>query len=220
MSKKKVGVILSGCGVRDGSEIHESVGLLIHLVRAGFEPVFMAPGILQRHTVDHLSGEVTVEKRHVHVESARIARGPVMDLSEVEVDDYVAFMLPGGFGAVTNLCDFADRGIECEVIAPLRKLLEEAHEAGKVLGFMCIAPVIAARVFGRLGVRVTIGSDKKTAEAIEAMGARHIVTDASGHCVDERHLLISVPAYMEARDICECYDSAGILVDRLIELLS
>jgi len=72
--KKKIGVVLSGCGVYDGSEIHEAVFTLLAIDRNNAEAVCMAPDI-ELDEVNHLAGSPTGAKRNVLVESARIARG-------------------------------------------------------------------------------------------------------------------------------------------------
>jgi len=74
---KKVGVLLSGCGVFDGAEIHEAVLTLLALDKAGAEIICLAPNMDQLHVINHLTQEETGEKRNVLVESARIARGEI-----------------------------------------------------------------------------------------------------------------------------------------------
>ncbi len=212
-------VILSGCGVRDGSEIHESVLLMLSLCQAGHEVSIFAPDKAQTMVVNGVSGKPMSETRNVLVESARIARGAIKPLSSLVIEDVDAIALPGGFGAALNLCDFGQRGEQCRVDAEVERVLVHAHEAGKVLGFMCIAPVIAARVFGKDGVRVTIGSDVGTARACEAMGAHHEVRRYDEACVDENLKIVTTPAYMEAGSIVECYASAQALVRAMTKLL-
>lgn len=62
---KKVAVILSGCGVYDGAEIHESVITLLRLSQRGAEAQCFAPNIAQHHVVNHLTGEEMPESRNV-----------------------------------------------------------------------------------------------------------------------------------------------------------
>jgi enhancing lycopene biosynthesis protein 2 len=194
---KKVAVILSGCGVFDGAEIHESVITLLALDRAGAEARCFAPDVAQMHVVNHADGKVAGgARRNVLEESARIARGDIAELAALRVDGVDAIILPGGFGAAKNLCDFATAGAAMTVHPVLARLLAEAHEAGKPIGFACIAPVIAARVFGARGVRVTIGNDRDTAAAIEAMGARHVECPVGAVVADRSRKIFSTPAYM------------------------
>ena len=54
----RIGVLLSGCGVSDGAEIHESVCALLALDRAGAEVVFLAPNMAQATVVDHLNADI------------------------------------------------------------------------------------------------------------------------------------------------------------------
>ena len=215
----KCAVILSGCGVRDGSEIHEAVTALLSLDERGHEYMCFAPDKPQSEVVDHLCGRRTPESRNVLTESARIARGHIKSLAEAELSAFDAVLLPGGFGAAINLCDFGFKGASCTVDGQVESFLKRAQAAQKPIGFMCIAPVIAARVFGAQHVRLSIGDDKATAAACEAMGARHVVCRADEACVDEELKIVTTPAYMKAKSISECYASAKSLVAALEKLV-
>ncbi|UCD75585.1 MAG: isoprenoid biosynthesis glyoxalase ElbB [Phycisphaerales bacterium] len=210
-------VILSGCGVYDGSEIHEAVSTLLHLDRHGVKVTIAAPDVDQAQVVNHLSGEQVAEKRNVRIEAARIARGAAEDLATVSGSEFDAVILPGGFGAATNLCDFAVSGSGCQVNAEVKRVLEEAHHAGRPLGFICIAPTIAARLFP--GTSLTIGSDEATAAAIEKMGARHAKRLTEEVCVDESNRIATTPAYMTAQGIGEVHRGIGNLVDQLLGMV-
>lgn len=217
---KKVAVILSGCGVYDGSEIAESCAALLALHRHRAEAVVCAPSIPQMHVIDHLAGEPTLgEARNVLTESARIVRGGILPLDAVDPASVDAVLLPGGFGAAKNLSNFATAGAECTVAPQVEAFLQAAHAAGRPIGAMCIAPVILARVFGReLHPKLTIGQDPTTAKMVAAMGARHVDCPASGTVVDEVNRMASTPAYMMAGDIGEVFDGAHDFVGKLLEL--
>ena len=209
-------LILSGCGVLDGSEIHESVCALLHLDRRNANVAFAAPDVQQMHVVNHLTGDMMAEKRNVRIESARIARGPVADISTVHGEQFDAVILPGGFGAAKNLCSFATAGESCDVHPEVERVLREAHSAGRPLGLICISPVIAAKVLN--GCEVTIGTDPKTAAAIGKMGAVHHNRRTEEICVDEENRIVSTPAYMSAKRIGEVYEGIGRLVDAVLDM--
>ena len=216
---KRVAVVLSGCGVYDGAEIHESVITLLHLDRHGVAYQCMAPDIMQAHVVNHLSGEVAAnEKRNVLVESARIARGHIIDIANANPADYDAVILPGGFGVAKNLSDFAFKGAECSVQAGVQVFVQAMHKAGKPVGLVCIAPALSALLVGP-GVRCTIGHDAETAAAINRMGAVHVECPVNEACVDEDNKLVTTPAYMLAGRIHEAYDGIGRLVDRMLAMV-
>ncbi len=212
----KVLIILSGCGVFDGSEIHETVITMLHLDRHDATVTFAAPDRDQMHVVNHLTGEPTAEKRNIRIESARIARGQVEDLASIKGDQYDAVILPGGFGAAKNLCDFAVKGPDCTVDPDVARVLEEAHAAGRPIGLCCIAPTIGAKLFP--GSTLTIGSDPATAGAIEAMGANHRETPTEGICEDAEAKIVTTPAYMTALRIGEVDAGIGALIDRVMAL--
>lgn len=217
--KPKVGVLLSGCGVYDGAEIHESVLLLLALDRAGAEAVCLAPDVAQKHVVNHLTGQpAESETRNVLVEAARIARGKVKSTSGFDPSVLDALVLPGGFGAAKNLCDFAFRGADCDVHPDVARVVGAVHAAGKPVGALCIAPVLLARLLGSENPRVTIGNDPGTASAIEAMGGHHVSCGGGKAVVDEETRLVTTPAYMLDSPISEV--SAGIekLVAELLRM--
>lgn len=211
----RVGVVLSGSGVYDGSEIHEATLTLFFLDRAGAEIVCIAPDTMQAEVINHLSGKPAAEKRNVLVESARIARGSIKDIKQVKAHDLDAVIFPGGLGAAKNLSDYAVKGASCTVNPEVVRLVKEMHEAGKPMGFICIAPVIAARV---LRATVTIGSDQNTALAIEKMGGRHVISRVSEIAVDEKNKVVSTPAYMLGPTISKVALGIEKLVARVLEL--
>jgi enhancing lycopene biosynthesis protein 2 len=214
---KKVGVILAGSGVMDGSEIHEAVCTMLALDRAGAEIECIAPNKDQRDVVNHQTNASQEEKRNVLVESARIARGNVRDIVDVKADDLDAVILPGGFGAAKNLCTFAVEGKDCTVDPDVARLLRDMNSAGKPIGALCIAPAVLAAVFGSdLHPRITIGSDEGTAQALEAMGARHVDTPVSDIVVDSDHKIVTNPGYMLATRISEVADGAEQVVKSVL----
>lgn len=195
----RVGVVLSGCGVYDGAEIHEAVFTMLALDEAGAEYVFLAPDVEQMHVVDHARGDVAGgEQRNVLVEAARIARGKVVEISQAgELD---ALVFPGGFGVAKNLCDFAVKGADCTVRPNVARLVLAMKAARKPLGFACIAPAMAAAIFrdaGVRGVQLTVGAaDDGAVAALTAMGAEHVARAVDEIVVDVAHRVVSTPAYM------------------------
>ncbi|CAI8952715.1 MULTISPECIES: isoprenoid biosynthesis glyoxalase ElbB [Pseudomonas] len=217
MTQKKIAVILSGCGVYDGAEIHESVITLLRLDQRGAKVQCFAPNIAQMHVINHLTGEVMPETRNVLVESARIARGEVKDLREADAKDFDALIVPGGFGAAKNLSNFAVEGAGCSLHPDVLALAEAFAEAGKPVGLICISPALAAKIYGP-GVVCTIGSDAGTSAAIVKMGGTHEECDVHDIVEDTQRKLVSTPAYMLAKSISEAAGGIYKLIDRVLEL--
>lgn len=218
----KVGVILSGCGVYDGSEIHETVITLLALNRAGAEVISMAPNIEQA-VVNHLTGEpVEGVTRNVLEESARIVRGDISDIAKVSATDLDALFIPGGFGAAKNLCDFALKGPDCEVHPEVARLIKEIVAAKKPLAAVCIAPALVAKILGdsRMDPQVTIGTDEGTAEALSSMGATHLACPVNEFVIDKENKIITSPAYMLAGNISEAAEGIEKTVKALMEMLA
>lgn len=215
---RKVAVILSGCGVYDGSEIYESVITLLRLDQRGATMQCFAPNIAQMHVINHLTGEEMNESRNVLTEAARLARGDIKDLSEARAEDFDALIMPGGFGAAKNLSDFAAKGAACTVLPDVLKLAQAFAASGKPVGMMCIAPTMAAQIFGA-GVICTLGNDDDPAAAASReMGVEHEACEVTEIVEDEKHMLVTTPAYMVAQSISEAATGINKLVDRVLEL--
>jgi enhancing lycopene biosynthesis protein 2 len=215
---KKIGVLLSGCGVFDGAEIHEAVLTLLFIDRAGASARCMAPNVDQLHVINHLTQQVADERRNVLVESARIARGEIQDVRSVSADDIDALIIPGGFGAAKNLSDFAVKGPEAQVHPHVQRLLEEMADRAKPIGALCIAPATLARALSKRSPQVTIGNDAGTASAIESMGGAHTICSVSDICVDEKNRIVTTPAYMLGPGIKDVASGIEKLVDKVLSL--
>ncbi len=218
-SPKRVGVVLAGCGFLDGAEIHEATCTLLSLDRRGAKLVAMAPDVPQMHVVDHLKGEPAAgQARGVLAESARIVRGQIQDLAKVGARDLDALVFAGGYGVAKNLCTFATEGRKMQVLPAVERLVREVHGAGKPMGFICISPVLAARIFGGDQVKVTIGNDADTAAAIASWGARHVECKVDEIAVDERLKIVSTPAYMLGPWIAPVAAGIDKLVSAVLEM--
>ncbi|MDE1486698.1 isoprenoid biosynthesis glyoxalase ElbB [Xenorhabdus bovienii] len=215
---KCVAVILSGCGVYDGSEIHESVLTMLSLSRLGAKVSFFSPDEVQHHVINHLNGEEEKETRHIMQESARITRGNIQPLSQVDTNTLDALIIPGGFGAAKNLCNFAFKGSECEINKDLLSIVRSMHQQGKPMGFMCIAPVMVAKILGR-PIKVTIGNDPETAAQIEAMGGIHIECPVDDIVIDFKNKIVTTPAYMLAESLSQAEQGIDKLVRKILEMI-
>ncbi len=215
---KRVGVLLSGCGVFDGAEIHEATLTLLFLDRNGAQIVCMAPNMDQRHVINHLNQDETGERRNVLTESARIARGEIRDVADVSADDLDALILPGGFGAAKSLSDFAEKGADAAVEPGTARILGEMADAGKPIGALCIAPAPLVKALAHRKPTVTIGSDPGTASAIETMGGRHQDCAVDEICIDEPNRIVSTPAYMLGPGIKDVAAGIEKLVDQVLSM--
>lgn len=217
--KKKIGVVLSGCGVYDGSEVHEAVFTLLAIDQNDAEAICIAPDITLDE-IDHLSGLPTGAKRNVLNESARIARGRINNIAEIKASDLDAIIFPGGFGAAKNLCNFAVKGADASIQPDVARLLMEMAEAKKPIGAICIAPALIAAALGKeYSPQLTIGTDAGTAAAIDVTGSRHITCSVREVVVDTKNRIVTTPAYMLAERISEAAEGVDKTVKALLELI-
>lgn len=217
MSSKKIAVILSGCGHLDGTEITEAVSLLIALHQQGATPVCFAP-LKTFEPVDHRSQSLEGEKRDVLIESARIARGQIQDLSQLHSKNFEALALPGGYGAAKNLCDWAQKGAAAEVHPEVTRVIKEFYSEGKPIGAMCIAPVLLAKTLGKKGITLTIGNEPETAAEIQKTGALHEECPVDDYVTDREHKIITTPAYMYQTTPDRVFKGISGLVKELVEM--
>ncbi|WP_299002488.1 isoprenoid biosynthesis glyoxalase ElbB [uncultured Shewanella sp.] len=214
----KIAILLSGCGVYDGSEIHESVLTMLELERWGIKYQCFAPDIMQMHVVDHLTGEVDDNaERRVLAESARIARGNILACDKLNIDEFDALVIPGGFGAAKNLCDFAINGAKHEIAPQVKDFICHFSENRKPIGFMCISPVMIPKIFGENAIG-TIGADVETATAFNQMGGQHQKAAVDEVVVDEVNNIASTPAYMLAENISQVHSSIAALIKQVAKM--
>ncbi|SIO23891.1 isoprenoid biosynthesis glyoxalase ElbB [Salinivibrio sp. ES.052] len=214
---KKVAVILSGCGVFDGAEIQETVLSLLALEQNDAQWQCFAPDIDQHHVIDHRTGEPMSETRNVLTEASRIVRGDILPLTELNVDHFDALLVPGGFGAAKNLSDFAYNGDPVQVHQDMLAVCQAFSRAEKPAGYMCIAPIMIPQIYPK-GVKGTIGNEPDIAAAFNRMGGEHIDCPVSDYVLDQRHHLLSTPAYMLATSVTDAAVGINRMVKKLVEL--
>ncbi|PHM39772.1 isoprenoid biosynthesis protein with amidotransferase-like domain [Xenorhabdus mauleonii] len=215
---KSVAVILSGCGVYDGSEIHESVLTMLSLSRFGAEVSFFSPDETQHHVINHLNGEEKKENRNIMEESARITRGNIQPLSKVDINTLDALIVPGGFGAAKNLSNFAFKGSDCEINKDFLSIVQGMHRLGKPMGFMCISPVMVPKILDK-PIKVTIGNDLETAAQIEKMGGIHVDCPVDDIVIDFKNKIVTTPAYMLAESLSQAEKGIDKLVQKILEMI-
>jgi enhancing lycopene biosynthesis protein 2 len=211
---KRIAVVLAGNGVYDGAEIHEAVLTLWAIDKWGANYQCFAPDMLQAHVVNHITGEDMNETRNVLVEAARIARGNIKPLSEYKVDEFDALIFPGGFGAAKNLCTFAFDGTGFKVNTDVQNAVIQTFKEKKPIGALCISPVILARLVQ--GVKITVGDDAGTIEAVESLGAKHVITTHGQILTDETNKVVTTPCYMLNASISQIATGADNLVGKIL----
>ncbi|EKT59994.1 isoprenoid biosynthesis glyoxalase ElbB [Providencia sneebia] len=214
---KSIAVILSGCGVFDGSEIHESVLTMLSLSKNNAEVHFFAPDDNQPSVINHITGEEKAEYRNQMEEASRISRGKIAPLSSADANKLDGLIIPGGFGAAKNLCNFAEKGSDCEINKELLSLVQQMYQQKKPLGLICIAPVMLPKLLNT-SVELTIGNDEKIIAEIEKMGGRHITCTVDDIVVDHANKVITTPAYMLANSISEAEVGINKLVEKVLEM--
>ncbi|MDP2227203.1 MAG: isoprenoid biosynthesis glyoxalase ElbB [Moraxellaceae bacterium] len=214
---KNVAIILSGAGYLDGSEIYEATLTFLNLDRQHARYQCFAPDVPQHHVLNHLNGEAMAESRSVLVEAARLTRGDIKPLSAAHPDDFDALIIPGGYGAAKNLCDFASKGAAMSVNQEVLVFARAIHRQGKPVGLICIAPVLAPAI-GGAGTRCTIGDDPATAAAIEHMGGVHVACAVDDCVTDAERRVVSTPAYMLAERIGEADAGIRRLVEEVLRM--
>lgn len=226
---KKALVLLSGCGVYDGSEIHEATLCLLELKRNNIDYHCAAPDIDQHHVINHLNGEELKQKRNVLIESARIARGEISSLNNVSISDYDALVIPGGFGAAKNLTKWAFAGPDGEINDDVKRIIVEALEAEMPIFAICMSPTVIARALQGSGKKtiLTVGTTKSTSpydiaaisQGIEKTGAVASMKAVNEISFDAPNRIITSPCYMMEADIVQIHEGIALGVQKLKEII-
>lgn len=224
-SQIRVAFLLAGCGAMDGSEITEAVTLLVSLTQKGYAVDFYAPDRPLSHVVNHVDGqEQTAEKRNQWAEAARIARGKVKPLSELNSADYDALVSSGGFGVAKNFCNFAFTGKDATLESDIEKILVAFAQDKKVIAAMCIAPVLLGLLSQKLqltDVKITFGAaDNDVAKIVQGWGVTPVAKEVNQCCVDEKNRFVTTPAYMHGNaSPADIFAGAQSLCDGIHSLL-
>lgn len=213
---KKFAIILSGCGSIDGSEIHESISLMLSIKQLGADYQCFSINKEQTIVANSITGEKMNEKRNMLIESARIAKGDIKDLKDLIVEDFDAVVLPGGSGSILNLSTFKNDNNNYEVDKILAEKLLEFKEYNKIICAVCIAPMILAKVFKN--ITITIGNDKKIANIINSLGNNHVETQSKNICVDKINKIITAPFYMMTNRIEVVFNEAHDVILNALKL--
>jgi enhancing lycopene biosynthesis protein 2 len=217
---RRVALVLSGCGVYDGTEVQEAVATILALERAGAQVLCTAPNVPMPMVINHFTGHRSVgDERNVLVESARIARGMVRDLATVLPEALDAAVVPGGYGVSRVLCAPTHPGADARVLPVLEGFLRAMHGMGKPLGFLCLGPLVAARLFGSQRPRLGLGNDPTARADMEALGAEVIPLGPRDLAVDREHRFVCAAAFTSATHLAEAYEGIERLVRALFELM-
>ncbi len=226
---KKVAVILSGCGVYDGSEIQEVVFTLLEIAAEGASYQCFAPDINQHHVINHLTGEEMKETRNIKIEAARIARGEVKSLSEFEFKDYDALVIPGGFGAAKNLTKWAFNGPEGDILPDVKSAILQMVKAGKPLVGLCMGPTVIAKALEGEGIKpkLTVGSTKAKSPydiaaisaGMEKVGAIAQMREIDEIMMDKDLKIITAPCYMMEGNIVDVHKNVKQAIKTLFDLI-
>jgi len=220
----KVGVLLSGCGYNDGSEVYEAVLSILALEKGGAQVQAIAPDVPQSDVIDHYRGEETRavaggEDRNVLAESARIVRGRIVSTREVSSHELDALVIIGGWGVVKNLCSFLTDGVEATINPDVDRLIREMHGLGKPIGAMCAGPILLALSLRGTGASITVGSDAETAAKLGALGVSHVDTSVDEIHVDATNHLVTTAAFMLAQSPGQAEPGINALVTRVLGMV-
>ncbi|MDG1913705.1 MAG: isoprenoid biosynthesis glyoxalase ElbB [Crocinitomix sp.] len=226
----KIGVLLSGCGVYDGSEIQEAVLTMLAIKDAGHEYICISVDEKQHHVVDHTSGDEMKETRNMLVESARIARGDIQEIGSVHPANIDAVVMPGGFGAAKNFSTWAFAGPDGEILPKVKLFLVNMVNAGKPICALCVSPVVVAKALEGSAIHptLTLGSNNEPSPydidgfhaGIEKVGATSTAKGIKEISIDRENLIVSAPCYMFDTDILAVRNNIKMALEATLVLCS
>jgi enhancing lycopene biosynthesis protein 2 len=225
---KKIGILLSGCGVYDGSEIQETVLAMLAIQEVGAEYFCISIDKNQHHVINHLNGTEMAETRNMMIESARIARGNVKNINEVEIRDFDALVIPGGFGNAKNLSSWAFDGPKGTILPEVKLLIVNCINAGRPIAALCVSPILIAKAMEDSGfqVELTLGNSADSSPynindfhaSLKATGAKTFEKNIEGIQIDEKLKIVSAPCYMIEANILEIRNNIKQAIEALMLL--
>ncbi len=221
MIQKKFAVILAGCGSMDGAEINEAVMTLYALSCNDIQASIFAPDMEQAHVVNHLSNTVVEgQSRNILHEAARIARGAISPLTELDMAEHDSVILVGGYGGAKNFSDFAFKGEQMSVDSEIERVILDAHKMQKPIGAMCISPVVVACALKGKSPVICTGADKDTAKIMtESFGAIVAECGKTECTIDNENLVVTTPTFMYPDiTLCEMGKGCDAMVKALLKL--
>jgi enhancing lycopene biosynthesis protein 2 len=224
-----IGVLLSGCGVYDGAEIQESVLTLLAIEEIGAKALCISVDAPQHHVVNHLTGEEMAESRNMMVEAARIARGTVKNINDVDPIDIDGLVIPGGFGSAKNFTKWAFDGPDGAILPQVKLLLVNLVNVGKPIAPLCVSPVVLAKALegSNYSPSMTIGTDfEPTPYDIDGFisGLEKVGTSAEKKTIreiqiDRKNNIITAPCYMQEASILDVRKNIRSAVEALRDLV-
>ena len=224
----KIGLLLSGCGVYDGAEIQESILAMLAIAEAGAEYICISIDKEQHHVINHLDGSEMPEKRNMLVEAARIARGNIKNIKDVEVRDIDALVIPGGFGSAKNFSTWAFNGPDGEILPEVKLLIVNCINAGRPIAALCVSPVLIAKALegSDLHPVLTMGNSNDPSPysindfhaGLKTTGAQAVERDLRSVQVDEKLKIVTAPCYMMEADILEIRANIKQAIETLVKL--
>ncbi len=225
----KIGVLLSGCGVYDGAEIHEATLSLLAIAELGAEAVCISVDKNQHHVINHLTGEEMPETRNMMVESARIARGAVTNINDIAPADIDALVIPGGAGSAKNFTTWAFDGPQSEILPEVKLLIVNMLNIGKPIAALCVSPVVLAKALegSDFHPTMTIGSDKEASpydiqgfsDGLETLGTTTEMKTIREIAVDSNNKIVTAPCYMMDASILQIRENVHAAITALTELI-
>lgn len=225
----KFGILLSGCGVYDGAEIQEAVLAMLAVKEIDADYICIAVDAPQHHVINHATGEEMQESRNMLVEAARIARGDIRNIKDVEPAEIDALIIPGGFGSAKNLTNWAFEGPEGSILPEVKLLLINLMNIGKPIGALCVSPIILAKALEGSGIHasMTLGTDKEASpydipgfnEGLAKTGTEPVMKTIREIQIDQENKLVTAPCYMMDASILDVRKNIRSAVEALRDLI-
>ena len=225
----KIGVLLSGCGVYDGAEIQEAVLTLLAIEEIGAQAVCISVNKDQHHVINHSNGEEMNESRNMLIESARISRGDIHDITTIDPVDIDALVIPGGFGSAKNFTDWAFNGADGIILPEVKLFLVNLMNIGKPITALCVSPVVLSKALegSSVSAKMTIGTDKEKSpydidsfsSGLEQCGTETIMKSIKEINIDQKNKIITAPCYMMEASILDVRKNIRSAIEALRDLV-
>lgn len=216
----KVAVLLSGCGIGDGSQIEEVILTYLALDKYQIDYICVAPDKNQLHTFNHFTESVEEnDVRSVLIESSRIGRGKISDLSSIKYNEIDALIIPGGQGVFKNLSDYIVAHERYNVDNDVEKLIKTFHSSHKPIGAICGAILLVGKSLSSERNEIKLGTSSNSfVRALKDTNATLVNIESSESCLDRENKIVSTPAFLGTQNLFEMMLGIDDMVKNLIKL--
>jgi enhancing lycopene biosynthesis protein 2 len=218
---KNFGVLLSGCGFYDGSDIWEAVLIHLFLEEKGYNSQFISLNLSSKEVVNHHTQESVSEKRNIFLESARIGLDQTKNIEEMDGEKIEGLVIAGGYGVLQNFLETGPPARILNAQSEVKRFIREIFRRKKPIGGCGLASLLIASSLQDIvntPLTLTLGNDAKLSDQLEKLGAIHVIAKLDEAIIDKEHNIVTTPGNLGKHRIKEVASGIQNMILGVLEL--